>query len=85
MSEDSLDQPDRNPTASRDGRVGVVAENVDRADVDRKVEEEALHEAHRLPASMSSSARRLRHERSDESSARIFAESTRYSAMSEQF
>ena len=26
VSEDSLDQSDRNPTASRDGRVGVTAE-----------------------------------------------------------
>ena len=43
-------------------------------DEDRRDEEEVFHEAHRLPGSMSSSARRLRQEPFDESSARIFAE-----------
>ena len=46
--------------------------NGDRTDGVRKVEEEALHEAHRLLVPMSSSARRLRQEPFDESSARIF-------------
>ena len=41
-------------------------------DEDRRDEEEVFHEAHRLPGSMGSCARRLRQEPFDESSARIF-------------
>ena len=45
---------------------------LERQDGDHRDEEGVLYEAHRLPASMSSSARRLREEAFDESSARIF-------------
>ena len=56
-------------------RKGREGGNGDRTDEVQKVEEEALHEVHRLPASMGSSARRLRQEPFDESSARIFVRS----------